>query len=268
MNVKNIVDLILPPTVKILIRGLLSRLIGFVEVKSWAQAQSAVAGYESDTAIESIIKSIESSRIEGAGKNVLSSRDLQIISSFAIAVAAVSISKKTIRVIDVGGAGGDYFYMFAGTMPAVKFDWVVVETPALAAAISQAHLEHGEGIRWVSSVAEAGDHFDVALMSSVMQYVESPYALLREVAEITQTIVINRIPLIESAADQVTVQRVRSHGRRGAYPAWFFSETIFFAEIQQVGTIVSHWPVPEDSHVLNYHQITSQGLVVLTNQQR
>ena len=63
MNVKNIVDLILPPTVKILVRGLLSRLIGFVEVKSWAQAQSAVAGYESDTAIESIIKSIESSRI-------------------------------------------------------------------------------------------------------------------------------------------------------------------------------------------------------------
>jgi hypothetical protein len=59
---------------------------------------------------------------------------------------------------------------------------------------------------------------------------------------------------------------VRLHGRRGAYPAWFFSNNVFLNEIDKAGHIVSRWAVPEDSHVLKFQQIESQGMVVLVKQ--
>jgi hypothetical protein len=79
--------------------------------------------------------------------------------------------------------------------------------------------------------------------------------------------VINRIPLTSSETDQATVQHVRTHGRRGAYPAWFFGTEVFIGEIQRIGDIMSRWAVPEDSHVLKFQQIESQGMVVLVKSQ-
>ena len=266
MNITKIMNGMLPPTIKTLMRGTLSRFIGFVEVGSWPEAQKAVAGYESDTAVESIIESIQLAHASSTDTQALASRDLQIISSFAIAIAAVGVSNTKIKVVDVGGAGGDYFFMFANAMPAVTFDWVVVETPALATAITKTNLGEGRNIRWVSSLDEAGNDFDVALLSSVMQYVDDPYGLLNEVSNRCKVMVINRIPLTSSDTDQATVQHVRTHGRRGAYPAWFFSQHAFLAQIQKVGNIVSRWAVPEDTHVLKFRQIESQGMVVLVKQ--
>ena len=267
MNITKVINGMLPPTMKTLIRGTLSRFIGFVEVGSWAEAQKAVAGYESDTAVESIIESIQQAHASSNETKALTSRDLQIISSFAIAIAAVGVSNTKIKVVDVGGAGGDYFFMFANAMPAVTFDWVVVETPALATAITKTNLGKGRDIRWVSSLDEAGSDFDVALLSSVMQYVDDPYGLLTKVADKCKAMIINRIPLTTSKVDQATVQHVRSHGRRGAYPAWFFGSEVFLGEIEKVGDIVSRWAVPEDSHVLRFQQIESQGMVVLVKPQ-
>jgi putative methyltransferase (TIGR04325 family) len=267
MNITKVINGMLPPAVKTLIRGTLSRFIGFVEVSSWAKAQHAVAGYESEIAIESIIDSIQQSHAAASGSKSLTSRDLQIISSFAIAISAAVVQSANVRVIDVGGAGGDYFFMFANAMPAVTFDWVVVETPALATAITKTNLGEGRNIRWVSSLDEAGKDFDVALLSSVLQYVDDPYGLLNEVTNRCKVMVINRIPLTSSGTDQATVQHVRTHGRRGAYPAWFFSNNVFLNEIDKSGDIVSRWAVPEDSHVLKFQQIESQGMVVLVKPQ-
>ena len=152
-------------------------------------------------------------------------------------------------------------------MPAATFDWVVVETTALATAITKTNLGEGRNIRWVSSLDEAGKDFDVALLSSVLQYVDDPYGLLNEVTNRCKVMVINRIPLTSSGTDQATVQHVRTHGRRGAYPAWFFSNNVFLHEIDKSGDIVSRWAVPEDSHVLKFQQIESQGMVVLVKPQ-
>jgi putative methyltransferase (TIGR04325 family) len=267
MNITKVINGMLPPAMKTFIRGSLSRFIGFVEVSSWAEAQKAVAGYETDTAVESIIASIQQVHAISNETKELSSRDLQIISSFAIAIAAVGVSNTKIKVVDVGGAGGDYFFMFANAMPAVTFDWVVVETPALAAAISKTETGLGRGIRWVSSLDEAGSDFDIALLSSVMQYVDDPYGLLTKVAHKCKVMIINRIPLTTSKVDQATVQHVRTHGRRGAYPAWFFGSDVFIGEIDKVGDVMSRWAVPEDSHVLKFQQIESQGMVVLVKPQ-
>jgi putative methyltransferase (TIGR04325 family) len=226
-----------------------------------------VAGYESETAIESIIESIQQSHAVASDSKSLTSRDLQIISSFTIAISAAEVQATNVRVIDVGGAGGDYFFMFAKAMPTVAFDWVVVETPALAAAISKTEFGSGKGIRWASSLDEVGGDFDVALLSSVLQYVDDPYGLLNKVANKCKVMIINRIPLTTSRVDQATVQHVRTHGRRGAYPAWFFGSEVFLGEIQKVGDIVSRWAVPEDSHVLKFQRIESQGMVVLVKPQ-
>ena len=263
MSSTQLINAFLPPGAKTLIRGMLSRFIGFVETDTWDEAKTKVAGYESSTSVDSIIESIVAARKNIAEADSLSSRDLQVISGISIAISELNIdSQSVVRIVDVGGAGGDYFFTLKRAMPNFRCEWFVVETPQLVSAIKNASLDNHSGIRWVESLEEIEGRCDIALLSSVLQYVEEPYQLMTSVMEIANISVINRIPLTTSATDQCAVQRVRSYGRRGAYPARFFSEKKFLHFLQTCGEVIVKWNVPEDRPVLNYREIMSRGLVL------
>ena len=253
----------LPPQIKILIRGALSRFIGFVETDSWSDAQQKVGGYESSASIDSIVQSISAARQNIAQTQSLNSRDLQIISGIAVAMSELKDpAVGTIRIMDVGGAGGDYFFTLKKFMPNLRCEWIVVETPQLVHAMREASLDEHPGITWVQSIEEIEGRCHITLLSSVLQYVDEPYQLLHAVTEISDISIINRIPLTRYDNDRCAVQRVRTYGRRGAYPARFFSESVFFRALRTHGEIIARWNVPEDRPVLNYREIMSQGVVL------
>ena len=99
---------------------------------------------------------------------------------------------RVLRVLDFGGAGGDYYYYFRKIAPHIEIEWIVLETPALVLAMQHQEKGTDESRSWVDSIEEHPTYFDVVLLSSVFQYIEKPWKILGELAERTSFIIINR----------------------------------------------------------------------------
>jgi putative methyltransferase (TIGR04325 family) len=255
INVENLLDLTLPPRIRILIRGMLSPVIGFTKSRSWDDATRKSAGYANDLVIDSAADISERSATQHTH---LDSRTLQLISAFGL--AKYDSPSRVLRVLDIGGADGLHYRKIRQAMSAQLVEWTILETPAMIAKLTEKGL--GSGIRWVSHFEETDSDYDIVLLSSVIQYVTDPYAMLRSAAARGKKLVINRLPLIDGPEDVPTIQHLRMYGRRGSYPAWFLSREKFFQFLAGIGGIQAVWDVPEDLHVLGFRSVKSIGLLV------
>jgi putative methyltransferase (TIGR04325 family) len=172
---------------------------------------------------------------------------------------------KPIRVLDVGGAGADYFYQFKEFAPQINFDWTVLETPALADAMSNEFGRNLPDLRWVDSIENTDEIYDVVLCSGVLQCVEKPFELLEILVAKSKFVIINRIPLVESSEHFFAVQNIITNGKRASYPVHFFGEKAFFAQLSQYGDVDMKWRVAEDQPVINRKAWPHHGLVLRVN---
>ena len=92
-------------------------------------------------------------------------------------------TRGAVRVVDFGGGMGiGYIDLRAATGPAA-IEYVVVETEVVCAA-GRSLFVGDPAIRFVTSLGEAGVGADIVYVSSALQYVPDPAALLRELARL------------------------------------------------------------------------------------
>lgn len=85
-----------------------------------------------------------------------------------------------------------------------------------------------EELHFFRTIGEAADaEFpNVVLLSSVLQYVQNPYDLIREVCSIgARSIVVARTPCALAERDILTVQVVPPSIYKASYPCWIFAES-------------------------------------------
>jgi putative methyltransferase (TIGR04325 family) len=256
-------DWLLPPKIKVLVRVLLSRFIGFTKVDSWESAVRKSSGYESVNVVEPVVTAARRVQNDSQTSTLSSSRYQQIAAGMLYCIAQGRFNEdEPIRVLDVGGGGADYFHHFQTFAPQINFDWTVLETPAMAAAMSNEFGRKLTNLRWVDSIENTNEIYDVVLCSSVLQYVEKPAALLAALAEKSGFLIVNRIPLVDSIEHFVAVQKIISKGKRASYPIHFFAEKKFLDEMSQYGQVPMRWFVVEDQPVINRKAQTNHGLVL------
>jgi putative methyltransferase (TIGR04325 family) len=130
-----------------------------------------------------------------------------------------------VSVVDFGGSlGGTYFQcrdFFGG---AAFRCWNIAEQEHfVAVGREQFQTDQLRFYRDTASCLATGP-VDVVILSSVLLYLKDPHELLEQmVATGTRYLLIDRTPLIDSATDLLTVQRVPAciFGRELSYPAWF-----------------------------------------------
>jgi putative methyltransferase (TIGR04325 family) len=108
-------------------------------------------------------------------------------------------------------------------------------------------------------------HFDITLMSSVIQYVEQPYELLIKGIEKSDFLILNRCPLAHSQVGFVCIQRPGFFESKGSYPVHMLSETQLIDHLRGRGEILSRWLVPEDVAIVRFKKIVNQGLTFRPN---
>jgi putative methyltransferase (TIGR04325 family) len=259
-------DWLLPPKIKVLVRVLLSRFIGFTKVGSWESAVAKSSGYESANVVEPIVAAAKRIQDDTQASNFLTTRYQQIATGMLYCISQGRLnSGEPIRVLDVGGGGADYFNQFQEFAPHINFDWTVLETPALAEAMSNEFGRNLTNLRWVSSIENTNETYDVILCSSVFQYVEKPFELLATLVKKSGFLIVNRISLVDSSEHFVAVQRIITNGKRASYPVHFFAEKKFLNEMSQYGDIQMRWLVVEDQPVINKKAQTNHGLVLRVN---
>jgi putative methyltransferase (TIGR04325 family) len=244
--------------VKIFIRGLLAPAIGFSLTRDWDTAKRRTSGYEGKATLNSL-----SSRIEA----LKAPTDLPHDDRLNEIVKAIRDSglqtnnQKPIRVLDIGGSFGEHFFHLQKLMPEHSFDWTVLETEGHCSIIPE-FLTSIKGLRFISEPPASDQHFDISLLSSVIQYVDAPYDLLTTALQISDSVIVNRLPLSPYSKDKVAIQRPGLLGSKGSYPVHIFSETAFTKYLEPIAIIGSRWMGPQDSAVIRFKYIENQGFLL------
>lgn len=140
-----------------------------------------------------------------------------------------------LRVLDVGGALGSLYWQHRQALAAIsQLEWRVVEQPHFVAA-GRAEFETPALGFWPDlEQATAGCPPDLVVLSSVLQYVPEPWALLDAVLDLRAPwVLIDRLPLLASGPDRLTVEHVPPKVGAATYPAWFLAEPTLLARVQR-----------------------------------
>lgn len=167
------------------------------------------------------------------------------------ALAVAIVGRPNLSVLDVGGANGFYYYALRPYLP---LSWTILETPAMVRACS------GRDIRYIEVLDQT--HYDVVLMSGVLQYMPEPYRELTRLTTRSDFLLINRLPLIER--ERLTVQTVRYTPYPASYPAWFFGRERFMTALAACGELLMQWEIPQEAPFLDGRTVPYRGILVKT----
>jgi len=251
------ISTMIPEQILIGLRGLLAPAFGFRVVKSWSDAVAHSSGYQSKRTIDSLVSSDPIDPANFSSHFFIGNRLQQIASAFLEGVA--SRNKNTIRVLDVGGGLGQYFFLLEKLAPSIQFEWVILETTALC-ELAKSVAPPEKNIKWISSLDDAQGIFDIALLSSVIQYLESPFELLDDLIKVAKFLIVNRLPLISSRNEKICIQRPGFRESKGSYPVHILNEDKVIAYFEARGQILCRWFVPQDVAVVRFKKIINQGL--------
>ncbi len=255
-----IASYLLPPQIKIVLRGVLSRIIGFQQVSSWAEAVNKSTGYDTHNSAIPIVENTKKMLQDLSESPHTNSRFQQIATAMLYCLAQISLDEsRTYRILDVGGGGGDYYHQFKKFTPGLRLNWTVLETKTFVEAFKAGASDQ---ISWIDTVDDLDTAYDIVLMSGVLQYIEDWKYMLETAVKVSKFVILNRLPLIDGRDDYVALQRNRNGNLANSYPAHFFSESKFLATVKNLGNIEMQWSVPEDQPVFRRKASFDQGLVL------
>jgi putative methyltransferase (TIGR04325 family) len=138
--------------------------------------------------------------------------------------------------------------------------------------VEQAHFVHvgrqyiqDERLAFYPTIAEciAEEKPSVVLLSSVLQYLEDPYAvfddLVRSGADI---ILVDRTSFHDGENDFVAMQKVGGAIYSASYPLWIFSKSGFLNHSSRSFELVTEWLSPEGVVSLSSGSFSFNGLVM------
>jgi putative methyltransferase (TIGR04325 family) len=222
----------IPPHVKRLLRG--SRQGGAVRYSgnfsTWEQARRQSVGYDAPAIVEKVKQALlKVQRGEAACERDSVTFD-EPQHSFPLLAGLLRAALRNggrLNLLDIGGSlGSSYFQCRSLLGDVAELRWTIVEQP-LFVACGREHFQTDELL--FSSDLEAclsAERRDVALLSSVLPYVESPHDLLDRLArEGIAQVIIDRTPIWSPFPDRLTVQSVPSsiYGFPASYPAWILN---------------------------------------------
>jgi putative methyltransferase (TIGR04325 family) len=232
-NWKKIIKELIPPLCLRLLRGLFYGWHG--NYTSWDKAIAKCTGYDSQT----ILEKVRSSTLKVKGGFAPYERDSVLFNtieySFPLLAGLMWISarnKGKLNVLDFGGSlGSTYFQNKAFLESLSVVNWCIVEQPGFVK--TGIEFFEDDKLHFFYSVEECLKSFeiDVIILSSVLQYIEEPFALLDQIKSTAiNNMIIDRTPFI-NGNDRITIQKVNPKIYRGSYPCWFFNERKFISRI-------------------------------------
>jgi putative methyltransferase (TIGR04325 family) len=208
----------------------------FGDFKSWEEAEKASAGYDNDHILQKVknaLMKVKNNEAAFERDSVLFDtvqHDWPIIGSLTWVAAQ---HDGILNVLDFGGSLGSTYYQNRHILKALKHvQWNVIEQSHFVKTGKE--FFEDERLRFYNSIEEClmENQVNLILLSSVLSYIREPYELLQKLSGF-KFMVIDKMPLINSENDRITIQKVPPSIYQASYPAWFFSERKFMNYILQ-----------------------------------
>jgi len=128
--------------------------------------------------------------------------------AFSLNYFVNAFGKKNITVLDFGGACGIHYYEVKKILPqTISLKWIVVETSQMVYSAINKKLVNDE-LSYTTDVENIKEPVDFIYSSSALQYVPTPYNLLKKLVAVkAKMILLNRMMFNKRNYEIITVQR-------------------------------------------------------------
>jgi putative methyltransferase (TIGR04325 family) len=213
---------------------------------SWADARRSSTGYDAPHILDKVLaatREVIAGRAVWERDSVLFKRAEYSMPLLAGLLYAATRCKNRLSILDFGGSLGSTYWQHRALLGHLEtFRWSIVEQPHFVEAgrseITQSNLCFYESV----GACVASESPNLALLSSVLPYLEHPYLALRIIcAEQLPFVIVDRTPFFaDDIPSRLTVESVPSSIYEGSYPAWIFNLREFYEVLETTGYSVVH----------------------------
>jgi putative methyltransferase (TIGR04325 family) len=244
INVRNLLQPWCPPILLNALKILSGRnKISFTgNYASWVEASTQATGYDSVLILERVKQAmlkVKSGEAEFERDSVCFYQEEFRWPTLACLLAVAAKNDGQLNVLDFGGSLGSFYFQHKKIFSELKHvRWAVVEQRHFVEC-GRAEAEDCV-LEFYDSISDCLKHgeVDVALCSSVLQYLRNPYDILTDMAQANiPFLIIDRTPFTNAEQDRIAIQHVPENIFKASLPVWLFSESTFQSKMKQIGYI-------------------------------
>lgn len=153
------------------------------------------------------------------------------------ALGLIKTPEAGLRLLDFGCSNGHYKLILAANHHTRTWQYVGVDLPPQIEFCRQSyphalfHAVEGGG-----SLPFGDDEFDVALASSVIQYIREPLGVLEELQRVSREyVVVSRLPTWKYERSRVVVQHLHAASGEERYPLHVFNRRVIEESFEKTG---------------------------------
>ncbi len=213
---------------------------------SWEEALRVSTGYNSKV----VLNKVKDSLLKVKNGEAVYERDSvlfdEILYSWPILAGLMWIAAQSsgvLNLIDIGGSLGSTYFQNRKFLESLKkVSWTIVE---------QKHFVETGKIYFQTEMLGFSEDLEkcfketspkAILLSSVLQYLEAPYDLLRKITDLKiEFILFDRTSFIFKGPDRLTVQNVPHDIYKASYPCWFFNMDKFLSFFRDDYDLISEF---------------------------
>ncbi len=245
----------LPPKLRLLLNRN-RNVIWSGDYKSWNEAKRASAGYESSIIFDKVLKA----SIKVKNGHAVYERDSVLFGNIEYSWPLLSgilwiagRNHNSLGVLDFGGSlGSSYFQNRNFLSHLTEFRWCIVEQKEFAQC-GKKYFED-DHLHFYETIEDCfrNENIHMALLSSVLPYMEKPYELIEKIWNSgVRYVIIDKTPfLLSGNRDRLTVQKVPPAIYDASYPAWFFNRKKFFDFIENRYTVIAEFDCPDQANII------------------
>ena len=204
----------------------------------WSSAAAAARGYDAANILDiqrAAMRKVRDGEAVYERDSVLFNEIEYFFPTLASLLLIASRKANGLSVLDFGGALGSSYYQNRAMLSHLeRLSWHVVEQPHFVAA-GVAEFQNDQ-LRFFPTLADsaAANSPDVVLLSSVLQYLEDPFAFLGEVKALKPDyILVDRTPVLDAGRERIVVQTVQPDIYDGTYACRLFAPQAIEAALAQ-----------------------------------
>lgn len=224
MNRQRIANWILPPALKELLRLFLRSHQFSGSYPSWNDAVRHSEGYNSHQIFETVrdaARAVRDGKALWERDSVLFHHEEYNYPLLTCLLRSAIRHEGRLHVLDFGGALGSTYVQNRRWLEHIpELSWTVVEQPHIVTCGEEEFATDTLSFAPTLDVAFDRKPITLVLFSSVLQYLESPYTLLEDVAARPVDILLDRTPFAQNG-ERITVQRVPPSIYPASYPCRF-----------------------------------------------
>lgn len=230
-NLKSFLKALVPPILFFLLKKMIPNKYGWKgKFKSWNEAIKFTTGYNNKKIIDKVRASMHKVKLGQACYErdgvLFYNKDYNwpLLTTLLFSY----LKNNYLSILDFGGSlGSTYFQNKKYLSELENFKWSVVEQPIFT-KVGKLEFED-KNLFFFSCVENCIKSYNpnVLILSSVLQYIEEPYQLLKKLLSFNfETIIIDRTPFVKER-DYLTIQHVPPNIYKANYPCWFFNKNFF-----------------------------------------